>query len=77
MVNAEDFTYLKSYLGLLSTLGVSLGIIFCCAPAVPSVYSYYRPPSAELPVAMGSDHLTPRDMRRPVISPQCESITPK
>ena len=77
MVNAEDFTYSKGYLGLLSTLGVSLGIIFCCAPAVPFVYSHYRPPSAELPVARGSDHLTSREMGRPVVSPQCESITPK
>lgn len=34
MVNAQDFTYSKGYLGLLSTLGASLGIIFCCVPSV-------------------------------------------
>ena len=32
MVDAQDFTYSKGYLGLLSTLGATLGIIFCCAP---------------------------------------------
>ena len=34
MVNADDFTYSKGYLGLLSALGASLGITFCCAPSV-------------------------------------------
>ena len=43
MVNAQDFTYSKGYLGLLSMLGVSLGIIFCCAPAVFFLYGHYRP----------------------------------
>ena len=42
MVNAKDFTYSKGYLGLLSTLGASLGIIFCCAPALPVVYHSMR-----------------------------------
>lgn len=43
MVNAQDFTYSKGYLGLLSTLGVSLEIIFCCAPVAPVLYRRYRP----------------------------------
>lgn len=43
MVNAQDFTYSKGYLGLLSTLGVSLGIVFCCAPVVPFLYGRFRP----------------------------------
>ena len=43
MVNAQDFTYSKGYLGLLSTLGASLGIVFCCAPVVPFLYGRYRP----------------------------------
>ena len=42
MVNAQDFTYSKGYLGLLSTLGASLEIIFCCAPAVHKVYQQWR-----------------------------------
>ena len=42
MVNAEDFTYSKGYLGLLSALGASLGITFCCAPVVPVVYHQWR-----------------------------------
>ena len=42
MVSAQDFTYSKSYLGLLSTLGASLGIIFCCAPVVPWSYQWWR-----------------------------------
>ena len=39
MVNADDFTYSKGYLGLLSELGASLGITFCC---VPSIYGGYN-----------------------------------
>lgn len=77
MVNAQDFTYSKGYLGLLSTLGVSLGIIFCCAPVVPFVYHHYRPPSPEPSLARGSDHLTPRDIRRPIVSPQCDKYNPE
>ena len=42
MVNAEDFTYSKGYLGLLSALGASLGITIFCAPAVPIVYRILR-----------------------------------
>ena len=42
MVNAQDFIYSKGYLGLLSALGASLGITFCCAPAVPGIYSQLR-----------------------------------
>lgn len=42
MVNAEDFTYSKGYLGLLSTLGALLGIIFCCVPCFPGVYAEMR-----------------------------------
>lgn len=42
MVNAQDFTYSKGYLGLLSTIGVSLGIIFCCAPSVRIAYNHFR-----------------------------------
>lgn len=42
MVNAQDFTYSKGYLGLLSMLGASLGIIFCCAPAVVAIYRMWR-----------------------------------
>lgn len=49
MVNAEDFTYSKGYLGLLSALGASLGILgaslgitFCCAPAIPVLYHHCR-----------------------------------
>lgn len=41
MVNADDFTYSKGYLGLLSALGASLGITFCCAPAVYSGFLRY------------------------------------
>ena len=43
MVNADDFTYSKGYLGLLSALGASLGIIFCCAQSIRVVYHHYRP----------------------------------
>ena len=42
MVNAEDFTYSKGYLGLLSTLGGALGIIFCCVPCFRGVYTEMR-----------------------------------
>ena len=42
MVVAQDFTYSRGYLGLLSTVGASLGIIIYCAPAVPLVYSIWR-----------------------------------
>ena len=42
MINADDFTYSKGYLGLLSALGASLGIIFCCAPSLRALYIYYR-----------------------------------
>ena len=42
MVIAADFTYSKGYLGLLSTLGASLGIIFCCAPGVPLICQQWR-----------------------------------
>lgn len=42
MVNAEDFTYSKGYLGLLSMLGASLGIIFCCVPGFYGVYTEIR-----------------------------------
>ena len=48
MVNSRDFTYSKGYLGLLSTLGASLGIIFCCAPVVPFVYHRLRPTQTEI-----------------------------
>ena len=47
MVNAEDFTYSKGYLGLLSALGASLGITFCCAPTVPTAYHHWRAASLE------------------------------
>ena len=43
MANAQDFTYSKGYLGLLSALGASLGITFCCAPSVLGVYRHWRP----------------------------------
>ena len=39
MVDAQDFTYSKGYLGLLSTLGATLGIIFCCAPSAFVAFS--------------------------------------
>ena len=42
MVNAQDFTYSKGYVGLLSILGSSLGIIFCCATAVEQIYRQVR-----------------------------------
>lgn len=42
MVNAQDFTYSKGYLGLLSALGASLGVILCCASVVPFVYRIWR-----------------------------------
>ena len=42
MVNADDFTYSKGYLGLLSVIGASLGITFCCAPSMPIVYEQCR-----------------------------------
>ena len=42
MINAEDFTYSKGYLGLLSALGASLGIIFCCVPSSRVVYRELR-----------------------------------
>ena len=42
MVNADDFTYSKGYLALLSELGASLGITFCCAPSMPAVYHHCR-----------------------------------
>lgn len=42
MVNAEDFTYSKGYLGLLSALGASLGITIFCAPVVSIVYQQWR-----------------------------------
>ena len=42
MVNTEDFTYSKGYLGLLSTLGASLGMILLCAPAAMVVYRQLR-----------------------------------
>ena len=48
MVNAQDYTYSKGYLGLLSALGVSLGIVFCCTPVVPFLYGHYRPLSPVL-----------------------------
>ena len=48
MVNAEDFTYSKGYLGLLSALGASLGITFCCAPVIPVLYHHCRPAFPEM-----------------------------
>jgi len=36
MVNAQDFTYSKGYLGLLSAIGGALGVIFCC------IFDLYR-----------------------------------
>lgn len=42
MVDAADFTYWKGYLGLLSTLGASLGIIFCSAQFYVSLYHRLR-----------------------------------
>lgn len=45
MVNANDFTYSKGYLGLLSALGASLGIIVCCVPFMPAIYHHLRPAS--------------------------------
>ena len=42
MVNANDFTYSKGYLGLLSALGASLGITFCCAPSTRIIYDHCR-----------------------------------
>ena len=42
MVDADDFTYLKGYFGLLSALGASLGISFSCAPAALAVYRHCR-----------------------------------
>lgn len=42
MVDAEDFTYSKGYLDLLSALGASLGISFSCALAALVVYRHRR-----------------------------------
>jgi hypothetical protein len=42
MVNAEDFTYSQGYLGLLSNLGASLGIIFCRAPGILAIFTNLR-----------------------------------
>ena len=50
MVNADDFTYSKGYLGLLSELGASLGITFCCVPYMRPVFgcSRFRFPKCEM-----------------------------
>ena len=42
MVDAQDFTYSKGYLGLLSTLGATLGIIFSCAPSARTLFLKLR-----------------------------------
>lgn len=42
MVNAQDFTYSKGYLGLLSAIGASLTVFFCCAPCVVGLYHLLR-----------------------------------
>ena len=42
MVVAQDFTYSKGYLALLSTLGASLGIIFCCVPYSRGILGHLR-----------------------------------
>ena len=55
MVNAEDFTYSKGYLGLLSALGASLGITIFCAPVVPFVYQRWR--AAFLERAVRATHI--------------------
>ena len=47
MVNAQDFTYSKGYLGLLSTIGASLAVFFCCAPHMIGLYRYLRNTSLE------------------------------
>ena len=47
MVTARDFIYSKGYLGLLSTLGASLGIIIICAPSVVGLYRGLREVSRE------------------------------
>ncbi|KAF4636795.1 hypothetical protein G7Y89_g1277 [Cudoniella acicularis] len=50
MVNVQDFSYSKGYLGLLSALGASLGIAFCCIPYIPLIYNTLRKsPPGELP----------------------------
>ena len=56
MVNAQDYTYSKGYLGLLSALGISLGIVFYCMPIVPFLYRHYRLLS---PVLAHSNELGP------------------
>ena len=42
VVDADNFTYSKGHLGLLSALGASLGISFSCAPAALVVYRHCR-----------------------------------
>lgn len=42
MVDADDLTYSKGYLGLLSALAASLGISFSCAPAALVAYRHCR-----------------------------------
>jgi hypothetical protein len=37
LATSPDFTYSKSYLGLLSALGSMLGIILCSVPTLSSV----------------------------------------
>ncbi|KAM0800685.1 hypothetical protein BDR22DRAFT_850123 [Usnea florida] len=48
MVNAQDFIYSKGYLGLLSALGASLGITFCCIPGIYRGYQRWRKKLLEL-----------------------------
>lgn len=47
MVNAQDFTYSKGYLGLLSAIGGSLAVFFCCAPSMSGLYVRLREASLE------------------------------
>ena len=64
MVNADDFTYSKGYLGLLSALGASLGITFCCAPSLLAVYNHYRHASTKPkkpPVKVDEENIKPHD----------------
>jgi len=49
MVDAQDFTYSHGYLGLLSLLGATLGIVFCCVPCVLVIYTHWWKAAKPLP----------------------------
>lgn len=77
MVNAQDFTYSKGYLGLLSAVGASFAVFFCCARYIYLVYNHLRealPARRKKAVAIDMENAIDVEMATTVEDPDGTSL---